>query len=118
MSMSEETTIIRKRTTVWTWGFWLKTIVTLGIYLFWWSATHLEVTDRSVTWRTGLFNKNERTIPLQQVQDVSVSRGFFGQLLGYGTIRIESAGAPETEIVATNIASPDAVRDAIISQLE
>lgn len=116
--MSTETTIIRKRTTVWTWGFWLKTIVTLGIYLFWWAANTLTVTDRRVTWRSGLFNKDERTIPLGQVQDVSVSCGFFGQLLGYGTIRIESAGGPETEIVATNIAGPDAVRDAIISHLE
>jgi uncharacterized membrane protein YdbT with pleckstrin-like domain len=116
--MSTEVTIIRKRTTVWTWGFWLKTIVTLGIYLFWWSATTLTVTNRSVTWRSGLFNKDERTIPMQQVQDVSVSRGFFGQLLGYGTIFIESAGGPETEIIATNIAGPDAVRDAIMSNLE
>jgi uncharacterized membrane protein YdbT with pleckstrin-like domain len=116
--MSTEVTMIRKRTTVWTWGFWLKTIVTLGIYLFWWSATNLTVTNRCVTWRSGLLNKDERTIPLGQVQDVTVSQGFFGQLLGYGTIRIESAGGPETEIVATNIAGADAVRDAIISQLE
>jgi uncharacterized membrane protein YdbT with pleckstrin-like domain len=91
--VTTEITIIRRRTTVWTLGFWLKTIVTLGIYLFWWSATTLTVTDRRVTWRSGLFNRDERIIPLQQVQDVSVSRGFFGQLLGYGTISIESAGA-------------------------
>jgi len=116
--MSTEITIVRKRATVWTLGFWFKLIVTLGFYLFWWSATSVTVTDRRVVWKSGLFSKNERTIPLQQVQDVSVSYGFFGQLLGYGTIRIESAGGPEPEIVAINIAGPDAVRDAIISHLE
>ena len=116
--MGAEITIVRKRTTVWTFGFWLKLIVTLGFYLFWWSATSVTVTNRRVVWKSGLFGKNERTIPLRQVQDVSVICGFLGQMLGYGTIRIESAGGPETEIVATNIAGPDAVRDAIISQLD
>ena len=37
-----------------------------------------------------------KEIPLSQVQDVLVDHGFFGQLLGYGTIKVEIAGGRDT----------------------
>ena len=115
--MSEEKVIIRKRETLWSLVLWLKLILTLGIYTFWWLAKSLTVTNRQVIWKKGLIGSEERSVPLQQVQDVSVSYTALGQLLGYGTIRIETAGAPETEIVAERMARPGQVRDTILDQL-
>jgi uncharacterized membrane protein YdbT with pleckstrin-like domain len=82
-----------------------------------WRANSLMVTNRQVVWKKGLIGTQERSVPLHQVQDVSVSYKPIGQLLGYGTIRIETAGGPETEIVAERIAGPGEVRDAILDQL-
>jgi uncharacterized membrane protein YdbT with pleckstrin-like domain len=115
--MSTEEVIVCKRETIWRLSFWIKLILTLGIHIFWWRANSLTVTNRQVVWKKGLIGTQERSVPLHQVQDVSVSYKPIGQLLGYGTIRIETAGGPETEIVAERIAGPGEVRDAILDQL-
>jgi len=81
-------------------------------------AKQLMVTNRRVIWRSGVFGKSERSIPLSRVTDVSVNYGLMGRMLGYGNVRIESAGGPGTEIVANEISDPDGVRDAILSQTE
>ena len=116
--MSTEEVIVRKRETVLSLAFWLKLLLTLGLYLFWWLAKSLTVTNRRVIWKTGLFGTKERSVPLRQVQDVSVSYGLIGRLFGHGTIRIETAGGPHAEIVAKRIVGPDAIRDAILNQLD
>jgi uncharacterized membrane protein YdbT with pleckstrin-like domain len=115
--MSAEQVIVCKRETIWRLSFWLKFIFTLGIYTFWWRANSLTVTNRQVIWKKGLIGTQERSVPLHQVQDVSVGYTPIGQLLGYGTVRIETAGGPETEIVAEKIAGPSEIRDAILDQL-
>jgi len=98
-------------------GCWLKAICTLGFYLPWWWMRRLVVTNRRVYMRSGLLSKAERSIPLSKVQDVTVRAGALGRMLGYGTVRVESAGALTTEIVATNVSDPGGVRDAILSQV-
>jgi uncharacterized membrane protein YdbT with pleckstrin-like domain len=117
LTMSTEEVIVCKRETIWRLSFWLKLIFTLGIHIFWWRANSLTVTNRQIVWKKGLIGTQERSVPLHQVQDVSVNYKPIGQLLGYGTIRIETAGGPETEIVAEKIAGPGEIRDAILDQL-
>ena len=99
-------------------NFLVRACLTLGLYLIWWQARQLVVTTRRVVWRSGVVGKSERSIPLSRVTDVSVKYGLPGRILGYGNIYIESAGGPGTEIVALNIADPDGVRDAIVSQTQ
>lgn len=56
--------------------FWLKTILSLGIWLLWWRnnyLAYLALTRRSIVRRTGVFTKEERAVPLNQVQDISIS---------------------------------------------
>jgi hypothetical protein len=98
-------------------GCLMKACLTLGLYILWWSAKRIIVTNRRVIWRSGVFGKGERSIPLSRVQDVSVSYGLIGRILGYGTVRVESAGGPKTEIVATAVSDPLGVKDAILRQV-
>ena len=98
-------------------GCLTKVVLTGGLYILWWATKQLVVTNRRVFWRSGVLGKSERSIPLNQVQDVSVSYGPKGRILGYGDVRIESAGAATTEITATNISDPDGVKDAILRQV-
>ena len=94
-----------------------KVILTLGVYILWWAAKQLVVTNRRVIWRAGVFGKSERSIPLSRVQDVSVSYGPMGRILRYGNVRVESAGEATTEIVAIDISDPEGVKDAILRQV-
>lgn len=112
--MREETVIITARESPLGCGCVTKGVLTLGLYLFAWMAKKLIVTNRRVTWQSGIFGKTERTIPLNRVTDISVSKGLLGGILGYGNIHIESAGSGQ-EIVAPAIQNPDAVREAILS---
>lgn len=112
--MQEEEVLVTARENPLGCGCITKATLTLGLYLLFWAAKKLIVTNKRVTWQTGVLSKSERTIPLNRVTDISVSRGFLGNLLGYGNIRVESAGASQTEIVAGGIQNPDKVREAIL----
>lgn len=116
-TMTTETVIIRKRESLLPLYFWLKLVFTLGLSLFWWLGKTLSVTDRRVIWKSGLFGMRERSLPLRQIQDVTVIQDPFGRLFRYGNVRIESAGGPSTEIVAVSISQPREIRDAILEQL-
>lgn len=86
--------------------------------LFWRPGIHqLIITHRHVTMRSGLIGKAERSIPMKNIQDVSIHYDMKGRMLGYGTIRIESAGRGETEIVAEHIKDPENVKNTIMSLL-
>jgi uncharacterized membrane protein YdbT with pleckstrin-like domain len=117
VTMTSETVIVRKRETVLSLWFWIKLVLTLGLSLLWWLGKTLSVTDRRVIWRSGLFGMRERSLPLRQIQDVTVIQDPFGRLFRYGNVCIESAGGPHTEIVANGISYPREIRDAILDQL-
>lgn len=97
-------------------GCLVKATLTLGIYIIWWAAKKLVVTNKRVFWRSGVLSSKERSIPLNRVTDINVQSGMIGRILGYGDIRIESAGGPGTEINASGVSDPNGVRDAIVSQ--
>jgi hypothetical protein len=58
-----------------------------------------------------------REIPLNQVQDVLVDQGFFGQLLGYGTIKVEIAGDKDP-MHMRHITDPRGLMHRIFAQVE
>ncbi len=88
-------------------GFWFKLLFTLGLYIFWWHARKLVVDQNRVTYSSGVLSKLEKSIPLNQVQDVALYRPLLGRLLGYGDIYIESAGSKSTRIIFLNVANPE-----------
>lgn len=98
--------------------FWLKTLITLGLWLPWWRNNYLALTRRSIVRRTGVFTKEERAVPLNQVQDISISYGIIRRLLGHGDIRIETAGSANTEIIMKNVDDPEEFRSRVFEMID
>jgi uncharacterized membrane protein YdbT with pleckstrin-like domain len=99
-------------------GFWIKAIFTLGIWLFWWKNNYLSLTKQAIIRRKGVFTKEERAIPLNRVQDISISYGVIRRLLGHGDIRIETAGTAGTEIIMKNVDNPEEFRTLVFKQID
>lgn len=110
--------IIVKRQTKRRPQFWLKTIFSLGLWLLWWRNNYLALTNRSVVRRKGVFTKEERAVPLNQVQDIAISYGIVRRILGHGDVEIETAGSAGTEIVMQNIDKPEEFRALVFEQID
>jgi membrane protein YdbS with pleckstrin-like domain len=59
--------------------------------LEWWHEL-LVVTDKRFMVTSGVIQTKNSMMPITKVTDMSFMRPFFGQILGYGTLRVESAG--------------------------
>ncbi|MGE5828267.1 MAG: PH domain-containing protein [Micromonosporaceae bacterium] len=71
--------------------------VVLFLWLaFWpflvWRSTHFVFTNERVLLRQGVFNREQRDIPLARVNDVSSRQSLLDRLLGCGNLTVESAG--------------------------
>src|SRR5215207_6364344 len=62
-----------------------------------WRATSYTVTGNSFRLRQGVFQKNERTIPLEHVQSVDIVQGIIQRAFGVVEVRIETAGGGASE---------------------
>ncbi len=118
MKQVEQKTITVKRQSKRRPQFWLKAIGTLGLWLLWWRQDYLALSNRAVVRRQGVFVKKERAVPLNQVQDISITYGLIRRLLGHGDIRIETAGSAGTEIVMHNIDDPEDFRAQIFRKID
>lgn len=68
----------------------------MDYYLDMWIITNERIIDIE---QHGLFNREISEIPLHRVQDVTIQvRGIIETLLGFGTIRIQTAGEREFDI--------------------
>jgi len=59
--------------------------------LHWWHEV-LIITDKRFMINSGIFETKNSMMPITKVTDMSYLRPFLGQILGYGTLRVESAG--------------------------
>lgn len=59
--------------------------------LHWWHEV-LIVTDKRFMINSGIIKTKNSMMPITKVTDMSFMRPFLGQVLGYGTLRVESAG--------------------------
>ena len=57
-----------------------------------WRSTHFVFTNERVLLREGVFNRQQRDIPLTRVNDVSSSQSLLDRVLGCGKLTVESAG--------------------------
>src|SRR5215210_5125257 len=62
-----------------------------------WRATTYAVTGTAFRLRQGVFQKNERTIPLEHVQSVDTVQGIIQRAFGVVEVRIETAGGGASE---------------------
>ena len=88
----------RKIVTLAVWGIWLIAVskLTLLPYLAW-RATHLILTDRRVLHREGILTRSGIDIPLDHINSVEFTHGLLDQLLGTGTLIVESASPDPVE---------------------
>lgn len=115
MTTQKERTVGVWRRSVWSGGFWWRTIVTLGLYvILLWRRNQITLTTHRVTQRRGnVLGGSETSINLENITDVNINKSALGTILGYSTIRIQSAGTSDAEIKFEGLADADDLRDAI-----
>jgi membrane protein YdbS with pleckstrin-like domain len=67
-------------------------LVYYGLRVGEWWMRHFIVTKRRVLLTSGVIVRTVTLLPLRRITDLTWQETFFGQLLGYGTFRFESAG--------------------------
>nr|MDP9484944.1 PH domain-containing protein [Actinomycetota bacterium] len=79
-----------------------------------WRATTYGVVGGAFRLRTGVLQKNERTIPLEHVQSVDTVQGVIQRLFGVFEVRVETAGGgasePDASLSALDRAAAEALR--------
>ncbi|MFP4320890.1 MAG: PH domain-containing protein [Anaerolineales bacterium] len=114
MAEREETIGVWRRS-VWTWGFWWRTIVTLTLY-YWilWRRNQITVTTRRISQRRGnILGGDETTLSIVNVTDVSIDTPPLGAVFGYGNIEVQSAGSNEAEITFNGLGRARKLREVI-----
>ena len=104
-------------------------ILLLPIWAFvgvWWARRHYEslklhITDRSIVVAKGVFFKQELTIPLDKIQDISIREGPLLARFGLLGLRIETAGqrnatTGQSEADLTGVINAREVRDMILQR--
>lgn len=84
-------------------------VALLGLILFTlipamhWRTEHFVITNRHMFFRTGILHRREHQIPLGHIQNMETSVSFWGRLLGFGSLIVESAADQPLEF--ENVAS-------------
>lgn len=87
-----------------------------------WTDYYLDmwiITNRRVIYieQVRLFVREVRTLPLDRMQDVSVRYGnFIETLLDFGTLRVQSAGAIQNDIVMYGTPHPNDIRRMMLEE--
>ena len=74
-----------------------------------WRAEQIAVTDRRIIRVSGILTRTVDAAPLSQITDSTLRRSIPGRILGYGTVRIETAGQADSLGAMTYVPSPDAL---------
>jgi CRP-like cAMP-binding protein/membrane protein YdbS with pleckstrin-like domain len=83
-----------------------------------WANDYFAVSNRRITYfeRVLLLSEMRRDAPLDKVQDMNIVRGFLGNLLGFGTLVIQTA-ATVGKITFDHLAGPEQVQEIIFEQV-
>ncbi|WP_051267128.1 PH domain-containing protein [Nakamurella lactea] len=79
-----------------------------------WATEHFVISTGHVFFRTGILRRREHQIPLARIQNMETEVGFWGRILGYGTLIVESAA--DQPLAFDNVASLPKVQ-ATLNQL-
>jgi len=75
------------------------------------------LTDSTIEIDCGLASRTTRNIPLDRIQDVTVSSTMSQRLLGFGSIVIDNASETGGKVIIKNIDSPRKFADALMAQM-
>ncbi len=81
----------------------------LGLHVAEWWVRHFLVTRRRVLLTSGVIIRTVAVMPVRRITDLTWKETFWGQLLGYGTFRFESAGQAQGLDVITFVPHADAM---------
>jgi membrane protein YdbS with pleckstrin-like domain len=81
----------------------------LGLHAGEWWVRHFLVTRRRVLLTSGVIIRTVAVMPLRRITDLTWKETFWGQLLGYGTFRFESAGQQQGLDLITFVPHADAL---------
>jgi len=87
----------------------------VGVTALIWSRFTYQVTAREIRIRSGLLNRNNRSIPFDRIQDVSLEQKLISRLLGLATVALEtgSGGGEDGQLDALSRADAESLRDTI-----
>ena len=77
-------------------------VIAVGAFVYYYifmKNVRLCLTNDSIIGKKGIINTQRMTSPIRNVQDLSVSDGLFGKLLGYSDIIISTAGTSRAEYI-------------------
>jgi uncharacterized membrane protein YdbT with pleckstrin-like domain len=80
-----------------------------------WRAEQIAVTDRRIIRLSGILTRTVDAAPLEQITDSTLRRSILGRILGFGSIRIETAGQKQALERMDFVPSPDALYRATLS---
>lgn len=87
----------------------------VGVTTLIWSRFTYQVTEREIRIKSGLLNRNNRSIPFDRIQDVSLEQKLFSRVLGLATVALETGSGGGEDGHLDALARPDAenLRDKI-----
>lgn len=112
---SPERTLKVFKESKWRPGFWVRAILSLSIW-YWTVYIHnrIELTNRRIIQKRGTWlSRNETSILLANITDVTVNQSFLGRVFNYGDIAISSAGSSGAEIAKLGISDAPHLRDLV-----
>lgn len=92
------------------WWYVAVIVIAVVLVLWWcvvpflrWSTEHFVLTTGHVFFRTGILHRRQHQIPLIRVQNIETVVTFWGRLLGYGSLIVDSAADEPLEF--SNVAA-------------
>jgi membrane protein YdbS with pleckstrin-like domain len=103
------------------WAYWaigavalIALIILVVVPFVRWRTEHFVITNHHVFFRTGLLSRREHQIPLGQIANMETEVTFWGRLMGYGSLIVESSA--DQPLKFRNVASLSKVQ-ATLNQL-
>ncbi|MEP2990865.1 MAG: PH domain-containing protein [Parasphingorhabdus sp.] len=90
-------------------------VIVFGLTALIWSRFTYQVEAKEIRIKSGLINRNNRSIPFDRIQDVSLEQKLLSRLLGLTTVRFEtgSGGGEDGALDALKLSDGEALRDVI-----
>lgn len=99
------------------WWLWLALLARLAWTFVNWHLSWFIATNKRLLLIYGVITRKVAMMPLSKVTDMSYSRSPLGQLLGYGTFTLESAGQDQALQRITFVRDPDSTYRTICQEI-
>ena len=88
-------------------------LIILGVWYLRCCGTHMTVTNKRTTLRTGILSKNINEVFHRDVRNVRLRQSFWQRILGVGSIELSSAGQSDIEISVSGMPDPNRIKSLI-----